>query len=283
MHNHKLSPSLDRQPTLNILPAEIRPPRPSIPCRRAWQTLGDMPATEAKQQFYTLLLETAAPFGSWLDDRLAEKREDERREAAEKAEAERQMHQAAAAAMQQHQQLEARRQAELRALQAQQRAQELAAEKERRRQQQAQALGLANLAELNSPAVKEQLRSAAYVANFRKTLQGNEQHDVVVKSGEVLTIRVPKPNKANVQMMWQFNTQDYDLAFGVDFESMNPDGSLNIEVVLPTARCSSNAEVVTGTHVTALAGTWLLKFDNAFSYFRSKRLFYRVMCSGVDA
>lgn len=238
-----------------------------------------MPSSKAKEKFCALLLESAPQFGGWLDDRLAEKREDERREAAEKAALERQMQ----AAAYQQQQAEARRQAELRALQAQQAAQQQAAQKQMRQQQQAQAMGLTSLQEINSPAVKEQLRSAAYIANFRQTLKGSDQHDVMVKSGEVLTIRVPKLNKESVQMLWQFNTEDYDLSFGVDFEGVNADGSLHIDVVLPVTRVNSFEEVVTGTHITGLAGTWLLKFDNTFSYFRSKQLFYRVLCFAAPA
>ena len=48
--------------------------------RAAWEALGDMPATEAGARFVAMLLDTVPAFRPWLNQRLAEKAEQDRLE-----------------------------------------------------------------------------------------------------------------------------------------------------------------------------------------------------------
>lgn len=106
-------------------------------------------------------------------------------------------------------------------------------------------------------------------------------------------------------LFWEFATEYYDLGFGVSFEWSQPQ-TKNITVavnesdedefaeddkatenessppkprideVLPVVRRPCNEEVIVGSHMYPGRGVYLLKFDNSYSLFRSKTLYYRV-------
>ena len=61
-------------------------------------------------------------------------------------------------------------------------------------------------------------------------------------------------------------------------ESSNSDGQAlpQTEVLIPIVRRDSHLEVFTGSHVYPGRGKYLLKFDNSYSMWRSKNLYYRV-------
>ena len=125
------------------------------------------------------------------------------------------------------------------------------------------------------------LATKEYIDAFREAMQGNPDSEAVVSNGEVLTVRVPKPFDGSTRIVWQFCTEDLDIAFGVDFETKGEDGAVTSETVLPIMRINANTQVVTGSHTATTAGTWLLRFDNSYSYFRSKTIFYRVVCYNI--
>ena len=102
-------------------------------------------------------------------------------------------------------------------------------------------------------------------------------------------------------LFWEFATETYDLGFGVSFEWTLPSSeAVTVEVeeeeedkiqqdgehietekqrideILPTIRRPCNEEVMVGSHLYPGRGVYLLKFDNSYSLFRSKTLFYRV-------
>ncbi|VEL44037.1 unnamed protein product, partial [Protopolystoma xenopodis] len=49
-----------------------------------------------------------------------------------------------------------------------------------------------------------------------------------------------------------------------------------VDEIIPNARRNCHQEVHCGSHIYPGLGTYLFKFDNTFSLWRSKRLFYRV-------
>ena len=100
-------------------------------------------------------------------------------------------------------------------------------------------------------------------------------------------------------LFWEFATETYDVGFGVSFEWTLPASEgITVEVhedetgeqngendntekqrvdeILPTIRRPCNEEVMVGSHLYPGRGVYLLKFDNSYSLFRSKTLFYRV-------
>eukprot|EP00045_Choanoeca_perplexa_P001948 m.22405 g.22405 ORF g.22405 m.22405 type:complete len:335 (+) comp11247_c0_seq1:21-1025(+) len=238
--------------------------------RAAWQALGDLSQVDAQRGFRDLLQEARSDFPGWLGERLAAKfraEHEERVKAARQAELRRQ---------------EKLRQERARQVQLQ-RQQEEAQRKQREMMQEQQRA--AALAKPKSPPPSQtpasRLSSPEYIEAFREALKGHAESEATVASGEVLTVRVPKPGKGRTQITWQFNTLDYDIQFGVDFEHKANDGALTLQVVVPVTRMDTDTQVVTGTHTTEHEGTWLLKFDNAYSYFRSKVVLYRVLCASV--
>lgn len=260
------------------------------PHRAAWIALGDLSKAEAMEAFRTILEERCPNFGPWLQARLREKAERERQErerlAREKRERERR----------QLEEMERQRQEKLRLEQEAQRQQE---ERQRQQQmalqqqqQQQMAAGTDAAPQTDADALAFDLRTAGrlprsrltdpkFIEAFQNALRGSPESYAVVGSGESLTVRVPMPSQRRTQILWQFNTEARDIAFGVDFERKLADGSEEVTTILPSTRVNSHLEVVTGSHISDQEGTWLLKFDNTFSYFRSKPLFYRVLCSEV--
>lgn len=117
-----------------------------------------------------------------------------------------------------------------------------------------------------------------YVGSFKEIMKGNPDSEATVSNGEVLTVRVPKPFDGDTLIVWQFCTEDYDISFGVDYETKDEDGIIRCDSILPIIRSNCNLQVITGSHVAQAAGTWLLRFDNSFSYFRSKTVYYRILC-----
>ncbi|TRY72719.1 hypothetical protein TCAL_00983, partial [Tigriopus californicus] len=133
-----------------------------------------------------------------------------------------------------------------------------------------------------------------------------------VGHGETVTIRVPTAEDGTA-LFWEFATDSYDIAFGVFFEwnktdetevsihvSDSEDEDLDDEyldengdpetgstaalvdkgpptsVVVPIFRRDCHKEVYAGTHPYPAQGVYLLKFDNTYSLWRSKTLYYRV-------
>lgn len=124
-------------------------------------------------------------------------------------------------------------------------------------------------------------KSSIDAAEFRNGLRGSPDNELVVGRGEIVTVRVPKPSgKTSTRVLWQFSTMDYDVGFGLDFERVNEDGTTVLEPILPVMRVNANSQVVEGRHETSSDGAWLLKFDNSYSYLRSKTIFYRILFQG---
>jgi hypothetical protein len=235
-----------------------------------------MPADEAKAAFRSLLEQQDAGFKPWLMERLQEKFRQEwerqQQQLREQQEAERRRQEL----LRQDQERQLKlQQAEL----AARRQQQEAAQRQRQEDGQAHANGQAprNLGSIP----RSQLISPEYIEAFRKALRGKEESEAAVASGEVLTVRVPKPGNGRTQITWQFNTLDRDIQFGVDFEHKQEDGALAVQPIVPITRINAHLEVVTGTHIAEVEGTWLLKFDNSYSYFRGKTVLYRVLCAAV--
>ncbi|KAF6035296.1 hypothetical protein EB796_006404 [Bugula neritina] len=144
-----------------------------------------------------------------------------------------------------------------------------------------------------------------------------ENHtDCIIKvgSGETVTIRVPTHENGNC-LFWEFATDHYDIAFGIYFEwtpatgegihlhvsdssddedeEQTSDGKSDAEKgegaakprgpptdeIIPIYRRDSHEEVYCGSHVYPGRGVYLLKFDNSYSLWRSKTLYYRVYYS----
>lgn len=138
---------------------------------------------------------------------------------------------------------------------------------------------------------------------------------IKVSHGETVTVRVPT-HKDGSALFWEFATDHYDIAFGLFFEwteteetevsvhisdsededldddyhddedggSGDPENATRAlvekgpptSVIVPIFRRDCHTEVYAGTHNYPGRGVYLLKFDNTYSLWRSKTLYYRV-------
>ncbi|KAL4691103.1 hypothetical protein H8959_014064 [Pygathrix nigripes] len=156
----------------------------------------------------------------------------------------------------------------------------------------------------------------AKVKEFKSKLGKEKNSRLVVKRGEVVTIRVPTHPEGK-RVCWEFATDDYDIGFGVYFD-WTPVTTTDITVqvsdssddedeeeeeeeeieepvpagdvergsrsslrgrygeVMPVYRRDSHRDVQAGSHDYPGEGIYLLKFDNSYSLLRNKTLYFHI-------
>ncbi|XP_048732242.2 Golgi resident protein GCP60-like isoform X2 [Ostrea edulis] len=150
------------------------------------------------------------------------------------------------------------------------------------------------------------------IKEFKESLQKDKDSVIKIGSGETVTVRVPT-HEDGTCLFWEFATDYYDIGFGVYFEwTVSPSTTVSVTVsessdeeefdeeqdtkndveqgakkddrpptdeIIPVYRRDSHEEVYCGSHAYPGQGVYLLKFDNSYSLWRSKTLYYRVYYS----
>lgn len=157
--------------------------------------------------------------------------------------------------------------------------------------------------------------TSATIKELKSTLRAEKDSVVTVYRGDIMTVHVPTVPESK-RVCWEFATDGYDIGFGVSFD-LTPVTSRNITVhisessddedeeeevegpvssgdvekgsktlsnsnlgeILPVYRQDSHLLVHGGSHDFPGEGTYLLKFDNSYSLWRNKTLYYRVYYS----
>ncbi|XP_076442983.1 Golgi resident protein GCP60-like [Babylonia areolata] len=154
--------------------------------------------------------------------------------------------------------------------------------------------------------------------DFKNSLRKSKENMITVSSLATATVRVPT-HKDGTTLFWEFATDYYDIGFGVYFEwTVTPGDTVTVHVsessddeedyedeepvapkgddiekggktgssnkpptdeIIPVYRRDCHEEVFCGSHVYPGHGVYLLKFDNSYSLWRSKTLYYRVYYS----
>ncbi|XP_012692095.1 Golgi resident protein GCP60 isoform X2 [Clupea harengus] len=161
-------------------------------------------------------------------------------------------------------------------------------------------------AEISAPS----MWTRPHIKDFKEKIQDDPDSIITVGRGEMVTVRVPT-NEDGSYMFWEFATDHYDVGFGLYFEwadiPVGPSSSVTattepsdedadkgepqeetlkdtptpfVEEVVPIYRRDSHEEVYSGSHQYPGQGTYLLKFDNSYSLWRSKVVYYRVYYTG---
>ncbi|KAH0620462.1 hypothetical protein JD844_020961 [Phrynosoma platyrhinos] len=154
--------------------------------------------------------------------------------------------------------------------------------------------------------------TSSKIREFKVKMAKEKNARMVVKRGEVLTVRVPT-HPDGKRVCWEFATEDYDIGFGVyfdwtpitstaitvqvsessdeedeeeEFEGPIPVGDVErgsksylrsrYGEIMPVYRRDSHQEVQVGSHDYPGEGIYLLKFDNSYSLLRNKILFFHV-------
>ncbi|XP_060118533.1 protein TMED8 [Heteronotia binoei] len=163
------------------------------------------------------------------------------------------------------------------------------------------------------PLIPPTTWTSAKIRDFKTKMAKEKNACMVVKRGEVVTVRVPT-HPDGKRVCWEFATEDYDIGFGVYFdwtpvtstaitvqvsESSDEDDDEEDEFegpipvgdvergsksylrnrygeIMPVYRRDSHREVQVGSHDYPGEGIYLLKFDNSYSLLRNKTLFFHV-------
>ncbi|KAA0188053.1 Protein involved in maintenance of golgi structure and er-golgi transport, partial [Fasciolopsis buskii] len=173
------------------------------------------------------------------------------------------------------------------------------------------AYSAANAALVRAPS----MWTRGEIREFKSNLADTKDAIVQIGCGEVITVRVPA-YPSGTSIVWEFATDDYDIGFGLFFEwstssesttaasystsqereqeseqafdAQGSERSLPVPVlensnstplvdeIIPVYRRKSHEEVYCGSHLYPGLGTYLFKFDNSYSLWRSKTLYYRV-------
>ncbi|XP_048340961.1 protein TMED8 [Sphaerodactylus townsendi] len=166
---------------------------------------------------------------------------------------------------------------------------------------------------LPPPLIPPTTWTSAKIRDFKTKMSKEKNARMVVKRGEVVTVRVPT-HPDGKRVCWEFATEDYDIGFGVYFdwtpvtstaitvqvsESSDEDDEEEEEFegpipvgdvergsksylrnrygeIMPVYRRDSHQEVQVGRHDYPGEGIYLLKFDNSYSLLRNKTLFFHV-------
>ncbi|KAG7509429.1 Golgi resident protein GCP60 isoform X1 [Solea senegalensis] len=146
------------------------------------------------------------------------------------------------------------------------------------------------------------------IKDFKEKIRQDADSVITVGRGEVVTVRVPT-HEEGAYLFWEFATDYYDIGFGVLFEwtdaasasvsvhvseSSDEDedeegeppneeekakkeaGKPQVDEIVPVYRRDCHEEVYAGSHQYPGRGVYLLKFDNSYSLWRSKSVYYRV-------
>ncbi|XP_057679075.1 Golgi resident protein GCP60 [Corythoichthys intestinalis] len=146
------------------------------------------------------------------------------------------------------------------------------------------------------------------IKDFKEKIRQDADSVITVGRGEVVTVRVPTHEEGSY-LFWEFATDYYDIGFGVFFEwtdaasasvsvhvsessdeDEDEEGEPNreeekakkesskpqVDEIVPVYRRDCHEEVYAGSHQYPGRGVYLLKFDNSYSLWRSKSVYYRV-------
>ncbi|KAL5016998.1 hypothetical protein ScPMuIL_006587 [Solemya velum] len=99
-----------------------------------------------------------------------------------------------------------------------------------------------------------------------------------VRHGDKLYVECQIENPGSV-LRWEFQTKDYDIAFGVFRKSEN-----KTIPIMPVTRVHSHLIAEDGSLVCWDTGTYLLCFDNSFSWIHNKKLLYlyEIICEDEE-
>ncbi|KNC86562.1 hypothetical protein SARC_01285 [Sphaeroforma arctica JP610] len=101
---------------------------------------------------------------------------------------------------------------------------------------------------------------------------------LTVPRGESVVIHVPVA-VAGITTWWEYATESYDIAYSVTFEeTLEGTEGTQVHHILPAFRHEpiEGRRVTKGSHTAEKPGTYLLKFDNSYSVWRTKTIYYRL-------
>ncbi|XP_047388401.1 FYVE and coiled-coil domain-containing protein 1 [Sciurus carolinensis] len=108
------------------------------------------------------------------------------------------------------------------------------------------------------------------IANFG---EGNRELFVRSSTYSLIPITV---NEAGLTISWVFSSDPKSISFSVVFREAEDTPLDQCKVLIPTTRCNSHKENIQGQLKVRTPGIYMLVFDNTFSRFVSKKVFYHL-------
>ncbi|XP_036739224.2 FYVE and coiled-coil domain-containing protein 1 isoform X1 [Manis pentadactyla] len=104
---------------------------------------------------------------------------------------------------------------------------------------------------------------------------GEGNRELFVRSGtySLITISVAE---AGLTISWVFSSDPRSISFSVVFREAEATPLDQCKVLIPMTRCNSHQESIQGSLKVRAPGIYLLVFDNTFSRFVSKKVFYHL-------
>nr|XP_025741366.1 FYVE and coiled-coil domain-containing protein 1 isoform X1 [Callorhinus ursinus] len=108
------------------------------------------------------------------------------------------------------------------------------------------------------------------IANF-----GESNRELFVRSSTYSLIPITVA-EAGLTISWVFSSDPKSISFSVVFREAEDTPLDQCKVLIPTTRCSSHKENIQGQLKVRTPGIYMLIFDNTFSRFVSKKVFYHL-------
>lgn len=104
---------------------------------------------------------------------------------------------------------------------------------------------------------------------------GEGSRELFVRSNTYSLIPITV-NEAGITISWVFSSEPKSISFSVVFQETEDTPLDQCKVLIPTTRCNSHKENIQGQLKVRAPGIYMLIFDNTFSRFVSKRVFYQL-------
>lgn len=101
---------------------------------------------------------------------------------------------------------------------------------------------------------------------------GETVHSVLVPRSAAHEVKVPVA--AGGVLCYEFWTDDYDISFGVSF--CGKESGAARQALLPVGKCDSHVKHISGDLTAPGDGILILTFDNSYSMFRKKQLYFKL-------
>ncbi|CAK6435820.1 unnamed protein product [Pipistrellus nathusii] len=104
---------------------------------------------------------------------------------------------------------------------------------------------------------------------------GEGNRELFVRSSTYSLISIPVA-EAGLTVSWVFSSEPKSISFSVVFREAEDTPLDQCKVLIPTTRCNSHKESIQGQLKVRTPGIYMLIFDNSFSRFVSKKVFYHL-------
>uniref|UniRef100_A0A452TDU3 FYVE and coiled-coil domain-containing protein 1 n=1 Tax=Ursus maritimus TaxID=29073 RepID=A0A452TDU3_URSMA len=123
------------------------------------------------------------------------------------------------------------------------------------------------------PNLPEQIKLPLTVEEIANFGEGNRELFVRSSTYSLIPITVAE---AGLTISWVFSSDPKSISFSVVFQEAEDTPLDQCKVLIPMTRCSSHKENIQGQLKVRTPGIYMLIFDNTFSRFVSKKVFYHL-------